>query len=103
MGNPTGLIIGAAVYGAGREFVSNKLAPITSKVPAGDLADEVTMGVLSYFVAKGSIPIVNKIPYSREIGKAGLTIEAARVGAYLGSKYMPTMTSTVSSSGTTYY
>jgi len=92
------LVIGAGIYGAGREYVSDKLSPITSKVPLGDLADEATMGVLSYFVAQGKIPLVNKIPYSKEIGKAGLTIEAARVGAYLGAKFVPSMTSSSSSS-----
>lgn len=87
--NLTGLLVGAAVYGAGREFVSDKLQPITSKIPAGDLADEVGLGVLSYFVAKGKVPLVNKIPYSKEIGRAGLTIEAARVGSYLAQRYVP--------------
>lgn len=88
-GSLTGTLIGAAVYGAGREWMSNKLSPLTSKVPAGDLADEVTLGAISYFMAKGSIPLLNKVPYSREIGRAGLTIEAARAGAYLGGRMIP--------------
>lgn len=86
----TGLIVGAAVYGAGREWASDKLQPLLSKIPAGDLADEVGMGLLSYAVATGKIPLVNKLPYSREIGRAGLTIEAARAGAYLGGRFLPT-------------
>lgn len=86
----TGLVVGAMAYGAGREWVSDKLQPVLSKIPAGDLADEVGMGVLSYFVAQGKVPLVNKIPYSREIGRAGLTIEAARAGAYLGGRFLPT-------------
>ena len=91
VGNMTGLVVGAMVYGAGREWVSDKLQPVLSKIPvAGDLADEVGMGVLSYFVAQGKVPLVNKIPYSREIGRAGLTIEAARAGAYLGGRFLPT-------------
>lgn len=97
MGNLTGLMLGAAVYGAGREWVSNKIQPITSKIPAGQYADEVGLGVLSYFVASGKIPLINKIPYSREIGRAGLTIEAARIGAGIGGQYLSsggTMTQT---------
>lgn len=88
-GGAMGILVGGAVYGAGREWASNQLQPVLSKLPGGDLADELGMATLAYFVAKGKVPIVNKIPYSKEIGRAGLTIEAARVGAYLGSKYMP--------------
>ena len=91
-----GVVIGASIYGAGREFASNKLQPVFNKIPAGDLADEVGMGILSYFIAKGKIPLINRIPYSKEIGLAGLTIESARVGAYLGAKFMPMGVSTTS-------
>ena len=101
-GNLTGLLIGAAVYGAGREWVSNKIAPVTSKIPAGQYADEVGMGVLSYFVASGKIPLINKIPYAREIGKAGLTIEAARIGSGLANQYMPTSGTTSTTQSTSY-
>lgn len=80
------LIGGSMIYGAGREFVSTKLAPITSKIPAGELSDEVGMGVLSYFLYKGKIPLLNKIPMSRDIGRAGLIIESARAGEYLVKK-----------------
>ena len=81
-----GLVLGSMVYGAGRDVVSDKLAPLTAKVPAGDLADEVVMGLLSWAVSKGKIPLINKIPLSREIGKAGLTIESARVGNYASNR-----------------
>lgn len=83
------VVAGAALYGAGREWMSNKLQPLTSKIPAGDLADEVGMGLLSYAVATNKVPFVNRIPMAKEIGMAGLTIESARVGAYLGAKYLP--------------
>lgn len=92
VGNLTATIVGAAAYGAGREWASDKLQPVLSKIPAGDLADEVGMGVLSYFMAKGQVPLLNKVPYSREIGRAGLTIEAARVGSYVANRYLPTGT-----------
>jgi hypothetical protein len=100
--NMTGLLIGAAVYGAGREFASDKLSVISNKLPFGELADEVTLGTLGYFMAKGKIPMINRIPYSKDIGKAALTIEAARIGAYVGQKYLPTSTATNSSSGIVY-
>lgn len=93
-----GTIAGAMIYGAGREWTSNKLAPITAKIPFGDLSDEALMGVLSYFIAKGKIPLINRIPLSKDIGLAGLTIESARVGAYLGAKFIPGQTSSTSSS-----
>jgi len=92
-GGLTGLLVGSAVYGAGRGFVSSKLAPVTANIPLGGLADEAVMGTLSYFVAQGKIPLVNKIPYSRDIGRAGLTIEAARAGEYLAARFMPNVTS----------
>lgn len=99
----TGLLIGAAAYGAGREWVSQKISPVTSKLPiAGEYADEIGMGLLSYFVAKGKVPLINKIPYSREIGRAGLTIEAARVGAGLAQGVIPSMSSSGSASGAQY-
>lgn len=96
-GGLMGTIIGGMAYGAGRAWVSDKLTPLTSKLPLGQYADNVGMGILSYFVASGKIPLVNKIPYSREIGRAGLTIEAAFAGQELiGNK----LNSGTSSSGT---
>lgn len=76
----TGAIIGGAVYGVGREYANNALAPLTAKIPLGKYADNVVMGAISYFLAKGKIPLLNKIPMSREIGKAGLYIESAMLG-----------------------
>jgi len=94
MSGDVALIAGSMIYGAGREFLSQKLEPLTKNIPAGDFADELTLGTLSYFMAKGKIPVLNKVKITREIGRAGLTIEAARVGAYLGSKFIPMTTST---------
>lgn len=82
-----GTIVGGVAYGAGRQYASNALAPITAKIPAGQYADNVVMGVLSYLVASGKIPLINKIPMSREIGKAGLVIESAMIGqSIIGGK-----------------
>lgn len=80
-------VVGGMIYGAGREYVSDKLAPLTARVPAGALADEVVMGAASYFLAKGKIPFLNKIKVTRDIGRAGLMIEAARTGAYLADTF----------------
>lgn len=79
-----GTIIGGMAYGGLREFASNKLAMLTKGTTLsflGNYSDEVVMGTLSYFMAKGKIPLLNKVPYSREIGKAGLVIESARIGS----------------------
>ena len=85
-GGITGTIIGGVVYGAGRTYVSNLVAPLTSKLPLGQYADNVAMGLVSWLLATGKIPLVNKIPMSREIGKAGLCIEAAFAGQELMGK-----------------
>lgn len=69
-----GFLVGAGVYGAVREKASNMLTPLTSKVPLGNVADEVVMGAINYFGAKNTSGVV------REIFKAGMTIEAARIG-----------------------
>ena len=74
------LIIGGMAYGAVREKISRLAAPVASKIPAGQYADEATLGIFSYLLAKGKIPILNGIKQTRDIGKAGLTIESYRLG-----------------------
>ena len=71
---PEKMILPAGIYGALREKVSTMLDPVTSKVPGGSVADELVMGLASYIVAKKTKGTL------REIGRAGLVIEAARVG-----------------------
>lgn len=75
------LLLGSALYGALREKLSTAIAPVTSKLPAGELADELGMGLLSYFAYK---KLHN--PTMKAVAKAGLTIEAARVGEYVMQK-----------------
>ena len=91
IGSDVALVGGAALYGAGREWLSQKLEPITTKVAgvAGSYADEAVLGALGYFMAKGKIPGINRIPLSREVGRAMLTVEAARVGSGLAAGMMP--------------
>jgi len=74
-----GFLLGAGLYGAGREKVSNFLAPYTNKIPLGNITDEVVMGTLGYFAMKKGSGIV------RDVGKAAMTIEAARIGETLVS------------------
>lgn len=94
-----GIVAAGALYGAGREWMSDKLAPITSKVPAGQYADEVVMGTIGYFLMKGKIPMLNKIPLSREFGRAALIIESARVGAGVTNGMLTSSSVTATSSG----
>jgi hypothetical protein len=66
---------GAMAYGAVREKLSNALAPVTSKIPLGNIADEVVLGGISYLAyTKISNPIVKKI------AMGGLIVESARIG-----------------------
>lgn len=73
-------ILGSMIYGGGRAWASDKLAPVTARIPAGQYADEVVMGGLGYLMMKGKIPYVKKLPMAKEIGRAALIVEAARAG-----------------------
>lgn len=69
------LQIDSMLYGAVRGYLSNLLAPLTSKIPLGGIADEVGAGVLDYFVAKNTSGMI------RDVALKGLTIENAMLGA----------------------
>lgn len=69
-----GIMLGAVAYGAVRQYASNALTPLTSKIPLGTLSDEAVMGIASYLLYKKTKGLPS------EIGKAGLYIELARVG-----------------------
>jgi len=72
--NPTSLIIPAAVYGAIRAPIAQALDPVLSKIPFGNMADELGLGIVSYFAAKKGKGMIKKI------GTVGLVVESARVG-----------------------
>ena len=72
--NPTSLIIPAAIYGAIRAPVAKALDPVLAKIPMGNVADEIGLGVVSYFAAKKGKGMVKKI------GQVGLVVESARIG-----------------------
>lgn len=96
--------VGALAYGLGREWTLGRLDPVLSKVPIAGFqyVDEAAMFALSWALSKGKIPFVNKLKISRSIGKAGMMIEAYRVGASLaqnGFSIMQTQQVKSSSSG----
>lgn len=97
------MALGAGLYGAGREKVSNAIAPVTSRIPLGEYADEAGMLAASYLLMKGKVPFLNKIKMSRDVGKAGFMIESARIGAGLAAGGLGSMTtSTTSRNGVVY-
>jgi hypothetical protein len=64
-------------YGGVRPVLANFIAPVTSKIPiAGGYADELGMGIINYFIAKGKF----KAFIPKEVGLIGLGIESAVVG-----------------------
>lgn len=74
-GGMAGVIIGGGVYGAGRTYLSNLVAPVTSQMPGGVLADNLVLGAICWFAAKKV-----RNPTIRNVAKAGLAIEAALAG-----------------------
>lgn len=77
-----GKMLGAGLYGAGREHLSNAVAPITEKVPLGNISDEVVMiGALTL----GKKFLGRKVPMINDVVNAGIMIESARIGASLAS------------------
>ena len=77
-----GKFVGAGIYGASREILSNQLAPLTSKIPLGTLSDEAGMFAVLW---AGKKFLGRKIPLVNDIANAGMLIEAARIGAAVAS------------------
>jgi hypothetical protein len=93
---PEQIIIPSLIYGAVREKASNMLTPITSKVPMGNIADELVLGTISYFLAKKGKGMV------KQIGIAGLTIESARLGEAIADGSIMGNSSSKSTNGYVY-
>jgi len=91
-----GQAVGAMAYGAIRERMSMALDPVTQRVPFGQYADEAVMITANYLVASGKVPFVNRVPMIKQIAKAGLMIEAARLGEQITRGFLST-----NNSGTT--
>jgi len=75
--SPMKIVLPAAIYGAGRQYLVNLAAPVTSMVPLGAYADEAVLGIGGYLLAKKTRGML------RNIGVAMLTIEAASLGSQL--------------------
>lgn len=71
----TGLILAGALYGAGRPYIE-RVMPSQISNALGGYGDEAVLGVAGYFAAKGKLGN-NKL--IKNIGKAALVIESARV------------------------
>lgn len=69
--------VGAGVYGAIRQNVSDRLAPLTAKIPGGNIADEVVMLGANWIIGKYA---GRKFPMIRPVTNAGMIIESARIG-----------------------
>lgn len=70
-------LLSAGIYGAFRSRVSNYLSQYTSKLPLGNVADEVGMGLLCLI---GKKFIGSRVPLAKKVFEAGLYIECARIG-----------------------
>lgn len=70
-------------YSIGYGFIRTKLAtaldPLTSKIPAGEFADEVGIGLIAWFVGK-------KVPALKPFAETALEVENYRVGELLANK-----------------
>jgi len=70
-------VFGAGVYGAVRAKVSTYLQQYTSKIPLGNISDEVGMGLLCIL---GKKFLGRKVPMLKKVFDAGIVIESARIG-----------------------
>jgi len=77
MGINLGKAGAAMLYGAMRAKTSNLIAPYTSKLPLGNIGDEVGMIALSMAAKKY---LFKKAGIARDALTAGQTIELARIG-----------------------
>lgn len=98
---------GAFLYGVGRDQTLGRLDPLVARLgpqfQSFQYLDEGVMFGLSWALNKGKIPFVNKIPLSKQIGKAGMRIEAYNVGRQMSRQGLgflsPTQTATAQTSG----
>ena len=95
MSGVAGIALSGALYGAGRQYVSDALVPLTARVPLGNWADEAVMLATTWAVWKKKIPIVKKLPMASKVGQAGFIIESARIGAQLANGRMSSTSNTV--------
>jgi len=94
------LALASAAYGFGRPYLEKLIAPVTEKLPLGGYADEIVLGTAGYFMAKGKI---SSNPMVKNVGKAMLVIEAARLGANVGGNLIAGTSSSSSSNSASWY
>jgi len=73
-----GLAVGAGLYGAFRNFISNLVGGFTRNLPLGGFADELVLGTIGYQMARRG-----RMQLTKDIGLSALAVEAARVGQIL--------------------
>jgi len=73
------LAIAGAVYGVGRPYIANMIPSSVSNFANGN-GDELVLGTLGYFMAKGKLGSNSMI---KDAGKAILVIESARIASGL--------------------
>lgn len=72
--SPVKMLLPAFLYGGVRAKVSELAAPLTSKIPLGNFADEAAFGLVGYLAATKGRGMI------KDAGMAILTVEAASVG-----------------------
>lgn len=72
-----GALLGAGVYGALRNRISSAVAPLTSRIPFGGIADEIGMLGINWAARRF---IGGRVPLVKDMAKAGMLIEAASIG-----------------------
>lgn len=75
-----GGMLSAALYGAGRAYVSDKIQPLTSKIPLGNVSDNVAMLGVNWAIKRF---LGNRVPILAKAADAGMIIEAAMIGSEL--------------------
>ena len=72
-----GFVVAPMLYGAVRQYASMRLAPITSKIPLGEISDEAGMFLTAWALKRF---VFKQQGIIRSALTAGQMIEAARVG-----------------------
>lgn len=73
--------IDAMIYGALRPKIAGLITPLTANLPFGSFADNLGMGLLSYFIAKRGGMLGS-------IGSKGLVIENALIGGEVAQNFL---------------
>ena len=71
--------IEAIGYGVLRKTMSGLLTPVSNMLPLGAFSDEVSIGLVDYFVAKNTSGMI------KNVALAGLTFENVMIGADLAN------------------